>query len=256
MRGKMDKTPVMYITEQMEQMQKWITEHYGESDSYLVHEIVSEYVHTDVQIAVLPDRARNFVTFGMGARKMNAPEEALERVELVMSASPALELQSERGMSLLGELTAMSKFPFRKDTWLGPGHTLPLSDRFRDTFGYDCALLVPDEEVVHIPETGPVCFLRVIPIYRDEREWIMENGSFLYADYLYGKIGEKMFWMDQPREHFIPDEDEAMDVALMRVLGINRSKLEKLQIFLTDAEISGEEMSYERILQWLEDNKD
>ena len=44
----------------------------------IVHEIVSEYVHSDVAIVHDEDET-TFVTFGVGAREMNAPEGMYKR---------------------------------------------------------------------------------------------------------------------------------------------------------------------------------
>ena len=53
-------------------------------------------------------------------------------------------------------------------------------------------------------------FLEIIPIYADEREWIVENDSFVYMDLLYNKFGNDMFKVDIKREHYIPSEEDLL----------------------------------------------
>ena len=74
-----------YTPEQMNEIVEFISQKYA-GDGYIAHETNSEYVHTDVNISS-DGEMRKFVTFGMGAAKMNSPFEEFTRVELVMSSS-------------------------------------------------------------------------------------------------------------------------------------------------------------------------
>ena len=76
----MDKLPIMYDDRQMNKIQKFITENFGEESEFMSHEIYSEYVHTDVQISTNEKGVKSFVTFGMSAREMNPSIEGFERV--------------------------------------------------------------------------------------------------------------------------------------------------------------------------------
>ena len=84
----MKKTPYLYNTVQSEEIQEFISNNFGKDCGYIAHEIKSEYVHTDTMLIAPQNTDRTFVTFGMGTRKMNTPNNA-KRCELVMCAISA-----------------------------------------------------------------------------------------------------------------------------------------------------------------------
>lgn len=198
-----------YTPKQMEEIIGFIEENFGGGE-FIAHERESEYVHTDVNISD-DGEMKNLVTFGMGAGRMNAPVEPFERIELVMSVSQDIDI-----IVPLGELVRLSKYPFRNDTWLGMGHTVNFTDDFKKAFGYEYILLAPSSLVFSPRDTTNdvknVIFLTVVPIYKDEREWIVENNSFVYLDLLYNKFGDDMFKVDVNREHYIPTDEEVDEI--------------------------------------------
>lgn len=203
------KSIANYTPKQMEEIIGFIEENFGEGE-FIAHERKSEYVHTDVNISD-DGEMKNLVTFGMGAGRMNAPVEPFERIELVMSASQDIDI-----IVPLGELVRLSKYPFRNDTWLGMGHTVHFTDDFKKAFGYEYVLLAPSSLVFSPRDTTNgvknVIFLTVVPIYKDEREWIVENDSFVYMDLLYNKFGDDMFKVDVKREHYVPTDEEVDEI--------------------------------------------
>ena len=203
------KPIAIYTPKQMEEIIEIISENFGAGE-FIAHETKSEYVHTDVNISD-DGEMKNFVTFGMGAGRMNAPVEPFERIELIMNASQDVDITIP-----LGEIVRLSKFPFRNDTWLGIGHTLSFTDHFKNAFGYEYILLAPSSLFFSPKDTTKgvksVVFLNVIPIYKDEREWIVENNSFVYLDLLYNKFGDDMFKVDVKREHYIPTDEEVDEI--------------------------------------------
>ena len=132
----MKKTPYLYNTIQSEEIQEFISDNFGKGGGYIAHELKSEYVHTDTMLIESKNADRTFVTFGMGARKMNTPNNA-KRCELVMYSTKNIATESKESFIISGELARISKFPFREDTWLGTGHTMDASEEFKETFGYD-----------------------------------------------------------------------------------------------------------------------
>ena len=196
-----------YTPEQRKEIVDLISENYG-SGEYMAHETKSEFVHTDVNISDDGEK-KSFVTFGMGAARMNAPLEVFERIELVMQSSLDDDVND---YELLYGLIDLSKYPFRNNTWFGMGHTVDVSKRFADTFGYEYVLLAPTSLVFSPSDTTNnvknVVFLEIIPIYADEREWIVENNSFVYMDLLYNMFGDDMFKVDVKREHYIPKNED------------------------------------------------
>ena len=201
------KPIAIYTPKQMEEIIEIISENFGAGE-FIAHETKSEYVHTDVNISD-DGEMKNFVTFGMGAGRMNAPVESFERIELVMNASQDVDI-----IVPLGEIVRLSKYPFRNDTWLGMGHTVNFTDDFKKAFGYEYVLLAPSSLVFSPRDTTNdvknVIFLTVVPIYKDEREWIVENNSFVYLDLLYNKFGDDIFKVDVKREHYIPSNADIL----------------------------------------------
>ena len=72
----MKKTPYLYNSIQSEEIQAFISNNFGKDCGYIAHEIKSEYVHTDTMLIAPQNTDRTFVTFGMGARNMNTPNNA------------------------------------------------------------------------------------------------------------------------------------------------------------------------------------
>lgn len=192
--------PIVYTTEQMEQLQDFISNTFGDGEDGLIgHELVSEYVHTDVAALNTEDGNRCFVTFGMSARRMNAPIPQLSHVELLMFASKDTVFTSQEAQVIMGELQSLSKYPFRNDTFLGPGHTIAASGLFEETFGFDALAFLP-MEMSRIDSIGDVLFLAVIPIYQQEREAMIAGNTFDIADRLLEEFGDNLYYADCGRE--------------------------------------------------------
>ena len=245
------KFPVMYTQAQMEQIQKFIHETFGgDENSVIAHEITSEYVHTDTAVIADDGKERVFVTFGMGAREMNAPHPELAHTELVLSASASFDPQSKEAMTLIAELVALSKFPFREDTWLGHGHTINASDAFQETFGFEALTFCHTGEFAQVEGIGKVGFLAVVPIYAEEREWFMQTNSAECIDDLYDYLGEEMFLADTRRDPGLPVEWILME----ELKALDRQKQEQFREFLEAATEQGEEITYEMIEVWMREN--
>lgn len=197
----------LYNPVQMEQIQNFIYETFGgEEDGLVAHEITSEYVHTDTHVIAPEGDNRVFVTCGMGAGEMNAPHPSLRRAELMMCASKDFDIYSEEAMTIVAELVSLSKFPFRKNTWLHHGHTIDASDAFLKTFGFDAFAFI-GVDFAEIDGIGEVAFLLAIPIYKEEREWIMETSTFEGYELLNDLFGKRVEFADSRRNAFIPDEE-------------------------------------------------
>ncbi len=250
----MNTFPMMYTDTQSEEVQRFIALHFGESE-LISHELESEYIHTDTALIAPEEQTRTCVTFGMGARKMNSPTD-VSRIELAISASPEMDLTAQDGFLLAGEITHISKYPFREDTWLEAGHTINASEDFKKRFGYayfafwDLGLSF---RPTGIPEE--VHFLALVPIYAEEREWIVENNTLAFLYHLYDTYGDGMFQADRPRQVCIPDwdEDEQNAQLLMRFLGLNEETLAALLERMEEAEENGEEVTYEQLGMWVQE---
>ena len=253
----MNKTPIMYTDKQFEELEKHLEENFGSHYDYIVHEIESEYVHTDTFALKTNDGDKIFVTCGMGARAMETPY-GCRRCELVKHARNRLPVTSEIAMILAGELTKISKFPFREETWLGTGHTMDVSKKFKETFGYDYVAFMKlphSASLTGIKED--VDFLLAIPIYEEEREWCVENHTLAFLEKLNEKFEGKELYADFKRELFIPgplDEDEMYDYNVMTVLGIDKPTLQKLCDYLDEQDQNGIEVTYDMIGKWVFEN--
>jgi hypothetical protein len=149
----------------------------------IVHEIVSEYVHSDVAIVHDEDET-TFVTFGVGAREMNAPEGMYKRFEISMSASKDT-LTDKQTFLIANELIKISKFPFRNNTWLGPFHTINASEEFSKEFGFKYFIFDVLSEY-----DNSVVILKCIPIYESEYEAVCstQTGSIDFLEKYYDKF--------------------------------------------------------------------
>ena len=191
---------ICYTPEQVAQLQTYISETFGGGEEgFIGHELESEYVHTDVAALTTEDDDHCFVTFGMSTRAMHAPISALAHVELLMFASKDTDFSSFEARVIMSELQSLSKFPFRNDTFLGPGHTIAASNLFEETFGLDAFAFLP-MEMAQIDGVGDVLFLAVIPIYQQEREAMMAGNTFDIADRLLEEFGEEVYYADSGRE--------------------------------------------------------
>lgn len=110
--GYLSEEPVeMYGEADWDAVEKHIEKYFGYYD-YVFHESVSTGIHLDICV-IPPRKDHNYytlVTFGMGAHRMNVPEELtekkLERAELLINLPPDWKLseedwQEENGIGLL-----------------------------------------------------------------------------------------------------------------------------------------------------------
>ena len=254
----MKKTPYLYNSIQSEEIQAFISNNFGKDCGYIAHEIKSEYVHTDTMLIAPQNTDRTFVTFGMGARNMNTPNNA-KRCELVMCATKNIATQSKESFIISGELARISKFPFREDTWLGTGHTMDASEEFKEAFGYDFFAfkkLSLSAKLTGIDED--IDFLLLVPIYAEEREWCVNNHTLAFLDRLNEKYDGTEFNADVQREILLPediDEDEIDDYNFMTVLGIDAPTFNKLCEYIVTANDKGIEITNETINNWIKSNK-
>jgi hypothetical protein len=150
----------------------------------------------------------------MGARNMDcAPIEfqrILGRQEYYFLVSLDCELNLEDKGLLCGELNSITKYPFRNHTFLGPGHTINASKEFKERFGYDFLLFFAPTYELEVEDLGNVHFIPLIPIYEEEREWMVENNSFDWILAL-PNLDDAMC-IDNQREVFIPNEQEMENI--------------------------------------------
>lgn len=188
--------PELYTAEEMECVEAHIQQYFGPVDK-VFHEIVSPDIHVD--ICLIPPQGEHdyytLVTMGMGAHRMNVPEELtqykLERAELVIALPPHWKLteqdfEDECWYWPVRLLKTLARFPGNCDTWLGFGHTLQLmQDQLAPNTKLCAALLASpltlndedDDKPCVLPNGDEVNFYQVIPLYKEELEFAQSHDT-------------------------------------------------------------------------------
>ena len=188
------REPELYTEEEMAAVETHIKNTFGAFEN-VFHELVSPDIHVDICV-VPPSEERDYytlVTMGMGAHRMNVPEELaeykLERAELAIALPPDWNLdkeflKDERWYWPIRLLKALARLPISSDTWLGFGHTMDKQSPFAENTALCGALLVGPQDVVWnggevctLPGGEEVNFYQVIPLYREELEYKLEHDA-------------------------------------------------------------------------------
>ena len=236
--------PEVYTEEEMEAVEGHIQQYFGKFEN-VFHELSSPDIHVDICV-VPPSEERDYytlVTMGMGAHRMNVPEELaeykLERAELAIALPGNWklkheDLKDERWYWPIRLLKTMARLPIVSDTWLGFGHTMDNEDDFaKDTKLCAAILTGPQDtedgsEVCILPSGEEVNFYQVIPLYRDELEYKLAHD----ADALLGKMNGISFVVEPDRQDAITrgtlsndDFDGEMDDASYHLESIEEKEL-------------------------------
>lgn len=185
----MDIKPEVYSSREMKIVDRFISKTFGNFPKVL-HEIVSPDIHVDICL-IPPDKDRSFitlVTMGMGAHKMNVPPELseydLERAELLITlpADWRVPDQDERWFWPIRLLKSAARLPIACDTWLGWGHSVDNQEPYADNTNFCGSLLIDPmvgggDNCCKISRRETVNFYQLIPLYREEMEYKIENGA-------------------------------------------------------------------------------
>lgn len=185
--------PEMYSEDEIDIIEKHIEHYYGNFE-FVFHEKVSPDIHVDICL-IPPSEDCNWytlVTMGMGAHLMNVPnqlkEDQLERAELVICLPEYWKLDKEHlkdekwywPIRLLKEL---ARFPGENNTWLGWGHTVSYDGPLSYTTELCASILINPPcgnvggNTCTLPDGEEVNFYQVIPLYGDELEYKLKNGT-------------------------------------------------------------------------------
>ena len=194
--------PEVYTEEEMEAVEGHIQQYFGKFEN-VFHELSSPDIHVDICV-VPPSEERDYytlITMGMGAHRMNVPEELaeykLERAELAIALPGNWklkheDLKNERWYWPIRLLKTLARLPIASDTWLGFGHTMDNEENFaKDTKLCAAILTGPQDtedgsEVCILPSGEEVNFYQVIPLYRDELEYKMKHDADALLDKMDG----------------------------------------------------------------------
>lgn len=236
--------PEVYTEEEMEAVEGHIEQYFGKFEN-VFHELVSPDIHVDICV-VPPSEERDYctlVTMGMGAHRMNVPEELaeykLERAELAIALPADWKLDQE---SMKDEkwywpirlLKVLARLPIASDTWLGFGHTMDNKENFAENTKLCAAILTGPQsteeggEVCTLPGGEEVNFYQVIPLYEDELDYKLEHD----ADALLDKMAGISFVVNPTRQDAITrgtlsndDFDGEMDDASYHIESIEEKEL-------------------------------
>ncbi len=194
--------PEVYTEEEMEAVEGHIQQYFGKFEN-VFHELSSPDIHVDICV-VPPSKERDYytlITMGMGAHRMNVPEELaeykLERAELAIALPGNWklkheDLKNERWYWPIRLLKTLARLPIASDTWLGFGHTMDHEEDFAKGTKLCAAILTGPQdtedgsEVCILPSGEEVNFYQVIPLYRDELEYKIEHGADALLDKMDG----------------------------------------------------------------------
>lgn len=196
----------MYTEDEMETVEKHINKYFGEFE-HVYHEIVSPDIHVDICM-IPPSEERGYytlVTMGMGAHKMNVPEELaeykLKRAELAIALPSDWKLnqeslEDERWYWPIRLLKSTARLPIQCDTWLGWGHTVGMNEG--ETYAENtelcgCLLIDPpsleDDGIICVLPIGEnVNFYQLIPLYKDEMEYKLGHDTDALLDKFSGVV--------------------------------------------------------------------
>ena len=236
--------PEVYTEEEMEAVEGHIEQYFGKFEN-VFHELVSPDIHVDICV-VPPSEERDYctlVTMGMGAHRMNVPEELaeykLERAELAIALPADWKLDQE---SMKDEkwywpirlLKSLARLPIASDTWLGFGHTMDNKENFAENTKLCAAILTGPQsteeggEVCTLPGGEEVNFYQVIPLYEDELDYKLEHD----VDALLNKMRGISFVVNPTRQNAITrgtlsndDFDGEMDDASYHIESIEEKEL-------------------------------
>ena len=207
--------PEVYTEDEMEAVEGHIEQYFGKFEN-VFHELVSPDIHVDICV-VPPSEERDYctlVTMGMGAHRMNVPEELaeykLERAELAIALPADWKLDQE---SMKDEkwywpirlLKSLARLPIASDTWLGFGHTMDNKENFAENTKLCAAILTGPQsteeggEVCTLPGGEEVNFYQVIPLYEDELDYKLEHD----VDALLNKMRGISFVVNPTRQNAI-----------------------------------------------------
>lgn len=203
--------PETYNDEEWDMISDFIEENFGMFDQ-VFHEIASPDVQIDICI-IPPNEDRDFytlATIGMGAHEMKVPEELkeyhLEKAELMICLPKDWKIHSEEDkwswpIRLLKDLAHLSA---EEDTWIGWGHTIDNGEAFDESTEQSASMLIYpasfgtcDTSCI-LSDGSEINFYQIIPLYREEMEFKVENS----VEELLKHLDDKVLIVDPKRRKF------------------------------------------------------
>lgn len=192
---KEEKELTVYTDEQLAALEKYIEENYGEIEHFF-QEKTSENVRLNFYV-IAPSRKRRFytlITGGMGAWKMNVPEEfrerGLERAEFVINLPPYWNFE-ENDIEYswpIHLLDRLSHLPISENAWLGFGHTVDYGGGFSKNTELSSVLVVrstdgDDPRICKLSDDMSINFYQLVTLYPTELDFKIKHGTGALLDH-------------------------------------------------------------------------
>lgn len=200
-KGMQEKPKYLYTLDEEQQFETYIRRNFGEFTK-VYHELYSPDIHVDI-LVIPPNKKSNYyklITMGMGAYKMNVPNQLkeyhLERAELVAFLPPDWDLKFDKETFgwVVSELKTISRLPISQNSWVGFGHTFSKDEKSEIPFSKNTKLTSTilltavtencDEYNIDLilPNKGVINFYQVFPLYKEELDYIRENSIAKYSN--------------------------------------------------------------------------
>lgn len=179
-----------YSDEDYARVRQHLERYLGESELFY-HEMATDDIRLDIVLFRPTAQRDHYVlsTIGMGAMKMEAVPQELQqkgigRAEIMVALPSDWELDSEEECWYwpLRWMKLLARFPFREETWLGEGHTIPNGEPFAENTKLSTILLDRPYDysqelfAVELSEGEKVHFLQMTALYLEESQYKMEHG--------------------------------------------------------------------------------
>lgn len=189
----------LYEEEELDALEEHIKDYFGDFPT-VFHEITSPDIHCDVYI-IPPSDEKNYytlMTVGMGAHIMDIPDDLdtseYGRAELLICLPPNWKVgeNKEEWFWPISLLKSLSRLPINCDSWLGWGHSVDNQQPFAENTELCGSLLIYPENVEDgaeycvLPNGDRVNFFEVIPLYREEMNFKIDNGTTALLEQMQG----------------------------------------------------------------------
>lgn len=198
MEAKTESTEIYaYSESELEALDEHCSRCFGD-DYSVFHSVWSDEIHLDV-LCVEPSAERDWITLvtqGAGTRPMNLPAgvdpKEFARAEYLIclpsdwvsqDALADLANGSREQTWPMWLVKFLASFVITDDTWLGWGHTVDCYEPFADNTELCEALLLEpysfsqDSWTCTLPNGDIVNFYQVVPLYREEADYAVANGT-------------------------------------------------------------------------------
>ncbi len=206
----------MYEEDELEVVESHIEKEFGKFAN-VYHELISPDIHVDICI-INPTEERNYytlVTMGMGAHKMNVPDDYAHRSRaelcIYLPSNWKMDNNDEKWYWPMRWLKILARLPIEQNTWLGHLHTIPSGETLADNTGLEGFILhTPDT----VNESGATCslpngeivnFYAIIPLYEAEMSYKLDHGGEALIDRLDENL-ENIYLVDIYRASVVDDE--------------------------------------------------